>query len=166
MAKRKRTAKTVTIEIPKPFSLEEHLDISQEAKKFELSENQTRRNAQLVQAENPQITMTETVRNDDQLERFRDIYATELAKQNTCEWVDKGGKSCVQEFTSTEQAIAHMRLHWMFQDYDIKTARAVAQDIEERLFPVSERSTTFHLSAEERQEIVARQQKLLESSNP
>jgi hypothetical protein len=163
MARKKKAR--VEVVLPKPFSLEEHLDIPSEAQKFELSEDRTLANAKLVQSEQPQVTMTETVRNDDQLERFRDIYSKELAKRNICEWVDEAGKPCLQSFTSVEQAIAHLRFHWMMQNYDIKTARAAAQDIEDRLFPVGERSTTIHLSIEERQEIVKRHQKLLSEEN-
>lgn len=165
MARRKKAAKAVEVITPKPFSLEDHLDISAEAQKFELSEERTVENARLVQSENPQsVTLTETVRSDEQLARFRRIYADEIAKQNICSWVDETGSPCLASFTSTEQAIAHMRLHWMFQNFDIKTARAAAHDIEDRLFPTTERSTTFHLTVEERKEIhrtmLARRQEL------
>lgn len=164
MARKKRTVKkTVEVIDPEPFSLETHLEVALEAAKFELSEERTVANAKLVQSENPQVTITETVHSDEQTDRFRHIYSQELAKKNTCQWTDEGGAPCLAQFTSPEQAIAHMRLHWMFQNFDIKTARAVAQDIEDRLFPVGERSTTLHLDIEERKAIVARHQKLLES---
>jgi hypothetical protein len=155
MARKKKPRVKVEVIDPKPFSLEAHLDIAEEAQKFELSEERTVANAKLVETENiPQVTLTETVRSDEQIDRFRLIYAEELAKKDICPWTDDlNGSACLAKLTSPEQAIAHMRLHWMLQSFDIKTARAVAQDIEDRLFPTSERSTTFHLSIEERKEI-------------
>lgn len=153
MGKRKSVKKSVkqTVEeaLPKPFSLKDHLNIEDESEKFQVPKARVMEIAEEVQSEGPPVLISLTKRESQLRDRFESLYNEELQKRRTCQY-------CGDELVSIEQAITHIRLHLLMQNLDLRIARAVANDIEDQLFPQIEKQITAALTGEERSKLVAR----------
>jgi hypothetical protein len=138
--------------VPKPFDLKSHLDITEEAEKFDLPVERVEEIAVEVQeSSEPVLKMTLKQQESELRDRFYAIYNQQLEKFRACPF---GG--CKQELESIEVAISHIRLHLLMQAEDYKTARAIALDIEHQLFPQVEKSITAALGPDERAALVQR----------
>ena len=149
MAKRKTARKIVEENLPKPFSLKDHLDIPEESEKFQVVEARVMEIAEEVENEGGPVMLSLTKRESQLRQRFEFLYNQELAKRRTCQ-------HCGDNFTSIDQAIVHIRIHLLMQNSDLRIARAVANDIEDQLFPQIEERITHALVGEERSRLVAR----------
>lgn len=137
--------------MPAPFSLEDHLDVEEEAKKFGLPAETAREIAKGVQKEEPQVLVSLKLRESELREKFRDLYNLEVSRRQECQL-----DGCAQRLTTIEQAIAHIRWHLMNQNYDGKLARATILDVESQLFPQVEKELQAVLGPSERKELLKR----------
>lgn len=151
MARKKKKSVKQTVEevLPKPFSLKDHFDVGEESEKFQVPKARVMEIADEVEKASEPVLISLTQRESQLRDRFYAIYNEELSKRRTCQF-------CGDELTSIEQAITHIRLHLLMQNQNLRIARAVANDIEDQLFPQIEKQITAALVGEERAKLVAK----------
>jgi hypothetical protein len=146
---------------PKPFKLAEHVDVvEREAEKFDIPAEKALAIAGDVDKEREAaLQITQTRKESELREVFEEIYDQEVTTRQFCPV-----ENCGTELDSIKHAIAHFRIHILYEA-DFRTQRAVANDIEERLFPAVEQEVTAAYTAEERTALMKtlREAKLLES---
>jgi hypothetical protein len=150
--KKSNRAKSKVIEesLPKPFSLKDHLDIKDEANRFEVPIPRAMEIMREVEEESPPVLSLTLKEHETELrDRFYRIYNEELWKLRTCSW-------CGKDLTEIGQAIAHIRVHLLLQDKDPRVSRAAASDIEDQLFPQIEKQISAVLTGEDRKKLVER----------
>lgn len=150
--KKSKSSKTKVIEesLPKPFSLKDHMNIEDEAEKFEVPLVRAMEIAHEVEESSPPVLSLTLKEHETELrDRFYAIYNKELWDLRQCNW-------CGKDLTEIGQAIAHIRVHLLLQDKDPRVSRAAASDIEDQLFPQIEKQISAVLTGEDRKKLVER----------
>lgn len=140
--------------IPKKFSLKDHLNVPDEAERFQLPAERVAELADEVEREGPNILISLRLREHELREKFREIYNFEVANRRECQFTWADGSRCGTRFASIEHAIAHIRWHLINQNEDLKTSRAAMNDVEAQLYTTIEKELQAALPAGERREIV------------
>jgi hypothetical protein len=153
---------------PASVDLKREVDLEAEAAAFALPLNRVAEIADDVsEASGPVLEISVSRRESELRERFEELYDVEVAKRQVCPFVRTDGSTCEHTFTAFDDAMAHIRMHFVFDSGDGRLAESVLKHIEERIYPVEEYGLKAALGPEERKRLMSEfGPKLLRESAP
>jgi hypothetical protein len=142
--------------LPASIDLKNEVDLKAEAAAFELPLDRTREIADEVsESSAPVLEISITRRESELRERFEQLYDAEVAKRQECPFVFANGSACSHTFTEFDEALVHIRMHFIFDSGDNRLAESTLKHIEERVYPVEQHSMSAILPPDERKRLLA-----------